>query len=416
MKAGWTTKTIADVCSVVNGGTPKTGVSEYWDGAHQWITPAEMGKRSTPYVAKTERSITDAGIQNSSARLLPPLSVILSSRAPIGHLVINTEPMATNQGCKGLVPSDDLNHKYLYYYLSSIVQLLNDLGAGATFKELSGGKLKEVPIPLPQLAEQQRIVAILDEAFEAIAAARANADKNRQNARALFESYLQSVFSQRGEGWVERKLGDQTLLRMIDGDRGTNYPKATDFLDHGPCLFLNTKNVRPNGFEFDSTMFISAEKDAQLRKGKLQRNDVVMTTRGTIGNIGLYSEEVPFDSVRINSGMLIFRANQTEILPAYLFEILRSGIVKEQINKYTTGAAQPQLPIKTLVNFSIPVPTTLAGQSELVKRIRDFEPETQRLESLYQSKIAALDELKQSLLQHAFSGQLDTTRVEVLTP
>lgn len=163
-------------------------------------------------------------------------------------------------------------------------------------------------------------------------------------------------------------------------------------------------------------MFISAEKDAQLRKGKLQRNDVVMTTRGTIGNIGLYSEEVPFDSVRINSGMLIFRANQTEILPAYLFEILRSGIVKEQINKYTTGAAQPQLPIKTLVNFSIPVPTTLAGQSELVKRIRDFEPETQRLESLYQSKIAALDELKQSLLQHAFSGQLDTTRVEVLTP
>ncbi|WP_429113868.1 restriction endonuclease subunit S [Aeromonas rivipollensis] len=265
------------------------------------------------------------------------------------------------------------------------------------------------------LVEQQRIVTILDEAFEAIAAARANAEHNRQNARALFESYLQSVFSQRGDGWVERKLGDQTLLRMIDGDRGTNYPKATDFLDHGPCLFLNTKNVRPNGFEFDSTMFISAEKDAQLRKGKLQRNDVVMTTRGTIGNIGLYSEEVPFDSVRINSGMLIFRANQTEILPAYLFEILRSGIVKEQINKYTTGAAQPQLPIKTLVNFSIPVPTTLAGQSELVKRIRDFEPETQRLESLYQSKIAALDELKQSLLQHAFSGQLDTTRQEMLT-
>jgi restriction endonuclease S subunit len=193
---------------------------------------------------------------------------------------------------------------------------------------------------------------------------------------------------------------------MIDGDRGANYPKDTDFLDDGPCLFLNTKNVRPDGFEFDSTMFISAEKDAQLRKGKLQRNDVVMTTRGTIGNIGLYSEEVPFESVRINSGMLIFRPNPKEIVPAYLFEILRSGIVKEQIRKYTTGAAQPQLPIKTLVNFSIPVPMALVRQLELVKQIREFEPETQRLESLYQQKIPALDELKQSLLHQAFSGQL----------
>lgn len=283
---------------------------------------------------------------------------------------------------------------------------MESLQKGASYPAVTDGEVKMQNLSYPPLPEQQRIVAILDEAFEAIAAARANAEQNRQNARALFESYLQSVFSQRGEGWVERKLGDQTLLRMIDGDRGANYPKATDFLDNGPCLFLNTKNVKPDGFEFDSTMFISAEKDAQLRKGKLQRNDVVMTTRGTIGNIGLYSEEVSFDSVRINSGMLIFRANQTEILPAYLFEILRSGIVKEQIDKYTTGAAQPQLPIKTLVNFSIPVPKNLADQSELVKRIREFEPETQRLESLYQRKIAALDELKQSLLQQAFSGQL----------
>lgn len=294
----------------------------------------------------------------------------------------------------------------LYFQSKEYWDAIRAGSSGSAQGGFNASKLAALMIPVPPLPEQQRIVAILDEAFEAIAVARANAEQNRQNARALFESYLQSVFSQRGEGWVERKLGDQTLLRMIDGDRGTNYPKATDFLDHGPCLFLNTKNVRPNGFEFDSTMFISAEKDAQLRKGKLQRNDVVMTTRGTIGNIGLYSEEVPFDSVRINSGMLIFRANQTEILPAYLFEILRSGIVKEQINKYTTGAAQPQLPIKTLVNFSIPVPTTLAGQSELVKRIREFEPETQRLESLYQRKMAALDELKQSLLQQAFSGQL----------
>ncbi len=101
MKKGWPTKTLGETCEVVNGGTPKTGVSEYWDGQHRWITPAEMGKRLSPYVSETERMISDLGLRNSSAQMLPPHSVILSSRAPIGHLVINTELMATNQGCKG---------------------------------------------------------------------------------------------------------------------------------------------------------------------------------------------------------------------------------------------------------------------------------------------------------------------------
>ena len=163
---GWKTKTLLETCGVVNGGTPKTGVPEYWDGNHRWITPAEMGKRLSPYVSDTERTITDLGLRNSSAQMLPPHSVILSSRAPIGYLVINTEPMATNQGCKGLIPGGHLHHKFLYYYLSSIVDLLNSLGTGATFKELSGGKLKEVPVVVAPLLEQQQIVAKLDNLHE----------------------------------------------------------------------------------------------------------------------------------------------------------------------------------------------------------------------------------------------------------
>ena len=204
-KAGWQTKNIGDVCAVVNGGTPKTGVAAYWDGSHQWLTPAEMGKRSSPYMGNTARTVTDEGLQNSSARLLPPYSVILSSRAPIGYLVINTEKMATNQGCKGLIPNSDIHHKFLFYYLTSIVDLLNDLGTDATFKELSGRKLRS-PIPFPPLPEQHRIVAILDAAFDHIATARANCEANLLNARAIFESHLQAVFTQRGDGWVEKTL------------------------------------------------------------------------------------------------------------------------------------------------------------------------------------------------------------------
>jgi type I restriction enzyme S subunit len=406
MKAGWSLTSIGDVCDVVNGGTPKTGLSTYWGGQHQWITPAEMGKRATPYVSQTERTITDQGLQNSSARPLPPLSVILSSRAPIGHLVINTVPMATNQGCKGLVPRKQIDHKFLYYYLGSIVSLLNDLGTGATFKELSGGKLKEVPVPLPPLSEQQRIVTLLDEAFDGIATARANAEQNLRNARAIFESHLQSVFVQGAQDWTARKLGDTSILKIIDGDRGSNYPSKEDFSDDGFCLFLNTKNVRPDGFNFDTTMFISEEKDKALRKGKLQRSDVILTTRGTIGNVAIYDVDVDFENIRINSGMLIFRPNTKAVLPPFLFEVFRSGIMRSQMAMHVSGAAQPQLPIKTLVNFEIPIPNTLEAQRDIVLSVREIDAETQRLESIYQRKLAALVDLKKSLLHQAFSGAL----------
>jgi len=294
----------------------------------------------------------------------------------------------------------------LYFQSADYWQSIKNGSSGSAQGGFNASKLAELILPTPPLPEQHRIVAILDAAFDGIATAKANAEQNLQNARALFESHLQKVFMEQGDGWEKRRLGDENLLEMIDGDRGANYPKTTDFLDDGPCLFLNTKNVRPDGFEFESTMFISEEKDRQLRKGKLKRGDVVMTTRGTIGNIGLYSDDVPFDNIRINSGMLIFRTNQRELLPPYLFEILRSGIVKDQIRKFTTGAAQPQLPIKTLVNFSIPVPVTLAAQAVLIKTIHAIEPETQRLESLYRQKLAALEELKKSLLHRAFSGAL----------
>ncbi len=196
------------------------------------------------------------------------------------------------------------------------------------------------------------------------------------------------------------------MLKIIDGDRGKNYPKKSDFSDEGFCLFLNTKNVRPDGFNFDQQMFIGEEKDKALRKGKLQRRDVIITTRGTIGNIAIYDNGVGFENIRINSGMLIFRPNEEIILSEYLFEILRSSLFRTQIKRYVSGAAQPQLPIKTLLNFVIPVPEDLNVQRAIVDDLRELYVSTQRLENNYKQKLYSLSELKQSLLQKAFSGEL----------
>ncbi len=392
MKTGWQQKAIGDVCDVVNGGTPKTGVADYWGGPHQWITPAEMGKRATPYIDQTERTITDAGMQNSSARLLPEQSVILSSRAPIGHLVINTAPMATNQGCKGLVPRNGLDSKYLYYYLASIVPLLNDLGTGATFKELSGGKLKEVPVPVAPLPEQHRIVAILDQAFDGIATAKANAEKNLQNARALFESHLQSVFTERGEGWVEKRLGDVCGItsKLVD-------PRKEDFIDltyvgagnieSQTGVFVELKTAREEGlisgkFLFDESMVLYSKIRPYLMK--VARPDFN----------GLCSAD-----------MYPLSPKSNEITRDYLFHLLMSKPFTDYAILGSARAGMPKVNREHLFEFRTWLPG-VKKQTELAAKLDALHEETQRLESLYQRKLAALDALKKSLLHQAFSGAL----------
>lgn len=152
---------LGSVCTIVNGGTPDTKNPAFWGGANAWITPAEMGKASSREVSETARTITDDGLRHA-ARLLPVNSVILSTRAPIGHLVINEVPMSFNQGCRGLIPSQELNYLYLYYFLLHSRPLLNSLGTGTTFAELSTSSLKSVKIPLPSVEDQLKAVKWLE--------------------------------------------------------------------------------------------------------------------------------------------------------------------------------------------------------------------------------------------------------------
>ncbi len=395
MKVGWQHRVIGDVCDVVNGGTPKTGVSKYWDGPHQWITPAEMGKRSTPYVGKTERAISDSGLQNSSARLLPPRSVILSSRAPIGHLVINTVPMATNQGCKGLVPRSGLDSKYLYYYLAGIVPLLNDLGTGATFKELSGGKLKEVQVPIAPLPEQRRIVGILDEAFDGLATAKANAEQNLRNARALFESHLQSVFTQRGESPVV-PIGD--VAEVFDGPHAT--PKT---VDAGP-VFLGISALQDGKINLGETRHVTPQDFRQwTRRVKPQADDVVFSYETRLGQAAIIPEGL---ECCLGRRMGLVRVNRNQVDPRFfVYQYISPPFRKFLDSKTVRGATVDRIALKEFPSFPISLPS-LAEQERMTNRLDKLRAETQRLEAIYQQKFGALGELKKSLLHEAFSGKL----------
>ncbi|WP_226704741.1 restriction endonuclease subunit S [Microbulbifer elongatus] len=143
-------------------------------------------------------------------------------------------------------------------------------------------------------------------------------------------------------------------IKLVDGDRGKNYPKQKDFKPEGHCLFLSAKNVTRSGFEFSEKIFINEERDNLLRAGKLQRGDIVVTTRGTIGNVALFDDAVDFEHVRINSGMIIVRANPNEWDSKFLYFLFTSSYIQNQIASLTSGSAVPQLPARDIKKFDIP--------------------------------------------------------------
>ena len=277
---------------------------------------------------------------------------------------------------------------------------IDKLGSGTTFKELAAGKLKQVEIPLAPFPEQKRIVAILDEAFAGIATAVANTEKNLANARELFESYLNAVFSQRGDGWVVTTLGD--VCKFENGDRGKNYPTRNEYVESG-IPWINTGHIQRDGTLSQSEMnFISQEKYKSLRSGKIQPGDLVYCLRGaTLGKTALVD---PFTVGAVASSLVIIRPSNildSRFLYCYLTSPLGQGLIRG----YENGAAQPNLGAKSVAKYPIALPT-LAEQKVIVQELATLTAETQRLESLYQRKLAALDALKKSLLQQAFSGQL----------
>lgn len=147
---------------------------------------------------------------------------------------------------------------------------------------------------------------------------------------------------------------EETKVQFIDGDRGVNYPKKSDLIPEGYCVFLNTGNVTSSGFAFDSIDYITEERDQKLRKGKATRNDIILTTRGTVGNVSFYDSSIPHNNIRINSGMVLVRTDIEEYLPYFLYLFFRSELFKKQCLTNGSGSAQPQLPISAIKNISIP--------------------------------------------------------------
>lgn len=381
MKKGWETRKLGDVCDFEGGSQPPKSefIYEEKPGYVRFLQIRDFG---------SDKNITY--IRHSKKNRLCNESDILIGRygASVGK-VLTDKAGAYNVALMKTIPNlEVLDRSWFYSFLISDEfqrPLLNvaDRSAQAGFS-----KDDIYNFPVPPLPQQQRIVCILDEAFEGLATAKANAEKNLQNARALFESHLQSVFTQRGEGWAEKALGD-----VCEATQGVQIPKS----EQSPTLLSGYRRYLYIS-DFESDKNLKYVPDTYPKK-LVTTDDIIVANTGSAGKIfrgidGILSNNL--FKVSFNSG---------KVDRDFIFFFVTSGLFREHQQKIMRGTANPHMGHVNFKSTPISVPS-LETQKVVVAKIHEVSEETQRLESIYQQKLAALEALKKSLLHQAFTGEL----------
>ncbi|MHB8103244.1 MAG: restriction endonuclease subunit S [Methanosarcina sp.] len=293
--------------------------------------------------------------------------------------------------------------KYLYFSLLSpfFQSIINSKLMGATTPHLYQRDITNFPIYLPSFSEQQHIVAILDETLAAIAKAKENAEKNLQNSRELFESFLQSVFANSEEVWTELPLS--SIANVISGFSF----KSGDFSDDNEVKSVKITNVGVNKFIEDSQNNLPAEYKSRHKNYLVYEGDIVIALTRTIISDGLKVAIVPpsYHLSLINQRVAAIRADSNKVIAPFLYMYLCTDRVVNYVLKSVNTLMQPNLSIKDLLSLPIPLPS-LSQQCSIVAKLDALSTETKRLEEIYLQKLASLDELKKSMLQKAFNGEL----------
>lgn len=291
----------------------------------------------------------------------------------------------------------EVNSRFVEYAYKSdyLIKQITDNSMGATVGTYTIIRAKQTKIPIPPLPEQKRIVGILDKAFSAISTAKENAEKNLQNARELFESYLQGVFANPGDGWEEKTLKEITS-KLGDGLHGT--PKYTE---NGEYYFINGNNLNNGIIQYkDSTKRVSVEEFNKYKKN-LNDRTVLVSINGTLGNVAFYNNE------KIILGKSACYFNLTEGADKnFIKYIISSPYFLNYAHKEATGATIKNVSLKTMREFKVPLPL-LTEQKCIIAKLDALSAETKKLEVIYQQKTADLEELKKSILQKAFNGELN---------
>ena len=397
MKKGWKTKTLEEVCQFSNG---------LWKGEKPPFVKVGV-IRNTNFTK--DGTLDDSGIayldveaKKLEKRRLQFGDIILEKsgggpKQPVGRVALfNKEDgdfsFSNFTAALRVLDPDDLDfrfvHKFLHWiYVSGVTEGMQSNSTG--IRNLDGDAYKTIEISFPSLPEQQRIVGLLDEAFEGLATAKANAEKNLQNARALFESHLQSVFTQRGPGWVETTVGEIGKVSMCK----RIFKEETTATGDIPFYKIGTFGKEPDAFIPNQTYNEYRAKYSFPKKG-----DVLISASGTIGRRVRYDGEPAYFQ---DSNIVWIDNDEKQALNDYLFHFY--GACEWNSSK---GATISRLYNDDLRRIAIGFPNSLQEQRRIVVQLDALSEETQRLTRLYEQKLAALEALKKSLLHQAFTGKL----------
>ncbi|NJL19597.1 MAG: restriction endonuclease subunit S [Leptolyngbyaceae cyanobacterium SM1_3_5] len=394
---GWQLKTLGEIAEVQSGGTPLRSHKEYWSGGISWYSSGELNEMFTK---ESEDLITLKGLEESNAKLFPKGSLLIGmyDTAALKMSILDRDA-AFNQAIAGVKPNENIDLRFVLYAINSRKIEILDQRRGVRQKNLSLSKIKNIKLPIPSLSEQKRIVAIVDNAFEGIDRAIANTKKNLTNARELFESYLNSIFTQKGNGWVERQLKD-VCFQITDGKHGDCGNEA----DSG-YFFLSAKDVKQDRLNYKGARQITKKDFEEThRRTRLEPGDVLITNSGTIGRTAIAPEDERTYKTTFQKSVAILKPNKELINSEFCRYSLMAHL--SEMVAISAGTAQKNLLLRDIRVHRFYLPETVYEQKRIAAKLDEFCQEIQRLEAIYKQKLAALNELKQSILQKAFTGEL----------
>lgn len=396
MKHNWEYKRLGDICDVIGGSTPKTEISEFWNGSLNWFTPAEISDKK--YYASSERKITEEAVKATGLTLMPPGTVLLTSRAPIGKVGIATGCCYCNQGFKNLVCKNNLFNEYLYYTLIYFNDEIKDKGRGATFKEISKKATESISIPVPPMEVQERIVAELDKINETIEDCRELLRNLDALAQSLFYDYFGDIYTN-PKGWVTCKLGD--VSEKISN--GANTKIELDTYKTEGIMFFRCQNVWRNRFDLSDIVFVDDETNSKMKGSILKHNDLLVTKIGrlftensSLGRVALYEGE---DYKANLSGNLSFIRLKPIVAPKFILYILISDYFRDYVRNTTSGGIDKRaLNNSQLKELQIYLPP-LELQEKFAERIEQIEAQKKAVEQT----IAELQTLLDSRMDYWFN-------------
>lgn len=380
MKTGWQTKVFAEVLEIRNG-------------KNQSEVESESGKY--PIYGSAGKCMGYA-----SSYICDANSTIIGRKGTINSPIFIGEPFWNVDTAFGLVAKDGLHPRFLHYFCLSYD--FAEHNRGTTIPSLVKTDLLEIKIPVPPLPEQERIVGILEEAFDGIAKAKATAETNLQNARALFQSHLQSVFSQKGDGWVEKPLSDLCDIKHGYAFEGEFFSNRGDYVLLTPGNFYERGGYRDRG---EKQKYYTGEipRDYVLSEGDL----LVAMTEQAAGLLGSPILVPKSDRFLHNQRLgLVTKKPNVAWSNEFFFHVFNTQSVRKAIHDSASGVKVRHTSPTKIGKVAVAFPPSLAEQQRIVSILAALTEETQRLESLYQNKLNALDELKKSLLHQAFTGNL----------